>query len=116
MGLLAAIDSYNPVSGMELKTYAPQIKDVDVAKETTQGQIDALVKSDNPLMQRAAAVGKMGAASRGLLNSSLAQEAAMNAVLDKATEIGKADAEIYNNRAIANQGAMNESLQFNAGE
>ena len=110
------LDAYNPTAGMTLQTYQADQRQVDPTKETVQGQVNAIIAADSPLMQRARAQGMMGAASRGLLNSSLAQGAAMTSVLDKATDIGAQDANIYNQRTLANQAANNQSLAFNAGE
>lgn len=115
-GMLSMLQQYNPTANLSQQTYTADERAVDPAKETVRGQVTDMISKDDPLMQRAAARGTMGAASRGLVNSSLAQGAAMTAVLDKATEIGKADADIYNQRTLANMGAQNEQRQFNAGE
>jgi len=53
----------------------------------------AIASKDSPLMQQAERRGKALANQRGLLNTSLAGEAAQNAVLDRATQLATADSQ-----------------------
>jgi hypothetical protein len=68
------------------------------APVTVAGGVDALIAKDSPLMQRAAARGTQIAAQRGVTNSSLAAGTSMSAVLDAATPIATADANLANQR------------------
>jgi len=61
-------------------------------KDTVQGQLDSILKSDSPLMKRAETQGKQFSNQRGLLNSSMAAGSAQGAMIDRATPIAKQDA------------------------
>jgi len=73
--------------------------------QTVQGQLDQILSSDSPLMQRAATQGAQVANSRGLLNSSMAAGAAQGAMIDRATPIASQDAQTYfqNNQSNADR-------------
>lgn len=73
--------------------------------QTAAGQLDDMLASNSPLMQRAAMQGRQYANSRGLLNSSMAAEAAQGAMIDRATPIAQQDASTYfkNNQANADR-------------
>lgn len=73
---------------------------IDYGTQTVQGQLDGLLQKDNPLMQLARSRGMQHANSRGLLNSSLAADAAQTAMMDYALPIAQADAGIYNDYGI----------------
>jgi hypothetical protein len=73
--------------------------------KTVAGLLDTILAKDSPLMQRAATQGKQVANNRGLLNSSMAGEAAQGAMIDRATPIASQDS----------QSALSLS-QFNAGQ
>jgi hypothetical protein len=59
--------------------------------QSVAGHLDSLLRSDSPLMQRAASQGLMAANRRGLLNSTQAVEAAQAAMLDRAIPIASQD-------------------------
>lgn len=63
-----------------------------MAKDTVQGQLDSALKSNSPLMKRAATQGKQYANSRGLLNSSTGAGAAQGAMIDAAMPMAQQDA------------------------
>lgn len=95
--------------------------------ELVSNQIASITASDSPLMQRAAATALRNANQRGLLNSTMANEAALGAVLDRATPIAQSNASAYTNvydrnlannqqTAIFNAGQMQNNNQFNAGQ
>lgn len=97
---------------------------VDPTK-TVQSQVKAIIDDNSPLMQQAATRANQAANSRGLLNSSIAVGAGQSAVLDAATPIANADANIYANANLAdasnkqqmnlaNQNSSNTSNQFNS--
>lgn len=85
-------------------------------EETSADRVTDIISKDSDLMQLAGTRGKQFAASRGLLNSSLAAESAQNAVIEKATPLAMQDAQTSATIKLANQGATNTSNQFNAGE
>jgi len=74
------------------------------SEQTAQGQLANILDSDSPLMQRAATQGAQAANSRGLLNSSMASQAAQGAMIDRAAPIASQDAETYFQNAQANAG------------
>lgn len=63
-------------------------------------RLDAILASDSPLMQRARSQGQMAANRRGLLNSSIAGEAAQAAMIDAALPIASQDADISNQQLM----------------
>lgn len=95
-------------------TAQPMTRTVDPQKETVSGQVDNLIKQDNPIMQRARAGAMQTANSRGLINSTMAAQAGEAAVLDAATPIATADANTYTTAARDNQAAGNTAVQAGA--
>lgn len=84
--------------------------------ELVSNQISNIVGADSPLMQRASSMAMRNANQRGLLNSSMANEAAVGAVLDRATPIAQADAGAYTNVADRNLANNQQTAIFNAGQ
>lgn len=88
-------------------------RSVDAGTETIEGRIRNLLATDangnytNPLIQQAASSAMQQFAGRGLLNSSMANEAAMQAAMSKAIEIAGPDAQTYFAQGRANQDAAN---------
>ena len=100
---------------------------------TVQGQLRTVMDSNSPLMQQARTQGLQVANERGLLNSSIAESAAMDSMYKAALPIAAADATTYaksasenagnatnitNNNtsaatSIANTAANNETSRFN---
>lgn len=70
--------------------------------QTAAGQLDDMLASDSPLMQRAATQGRQSANNRGLLNSSMSAEAAQGAMIDRATPIAQQDAQTNFQNSQAN--------------
>jgi hypothetical protein len=97
-------------------TFAPTTHQVNAPTETAQGQLSSILAKDNPLMQRARTQATQSMAQRGLVNSSMAQGAAVAAMIDRATPIAQQDAGTFNQVASENQNALNQSGQFNAAE
>lgn len=87
----------------------PVIRDVQ-ENELVAGQLDKLLSSENPIMQRARARAAETANERGLINSSFAAQAGEAAVIDAAMPIATADAGTYGRQAMANQGYENQAL------
>ncbi|MEQ8394979.1 hypothetical protein [Thalassobaculum sp.] len=71
--------------------------------KTTSQNIDDIMASDSPLMRRTASQGLMLANRRGLLNSSVAAEAAQAAMLDAAVPIASTDASLANQQYMQGQ-------------
>lgn len=92
---------------------------VNPATETAAGQLNTILANDSPLMQRARAQAMQGMNARGLLNSSMAQEAGVAAMIDRATPIAQQDANTYANRSMqfndqafsAKESALNRAFQ-----
>lgn len=74
--------------------------------ETSQYQLNQMLDPDSPLMQRARSVADMGSNRRGLLRSSMAEEAAMGAMIDRAQPFAQQDSQTYfqNRQAGADRG------------
>lgn len=72
----------------------------DAGSTSVQDRLDAILASDSPLMQRARTTGLQTANRRGLLNSSIAAEAAQNAMIDAALPIASQDADISNQQLM----------------
>lgn len=100
---------------------------VDPATQTVQGQVSNIIVNDSPMMQLAATRASQASNAKGLLNSSMAVGDAQKAVIDTATPIANADANIYNTTESHNMDAINASTaqrdqtqnnmaQFNAGQ
>lgn len=94
--------------------------------QTVQGQLQALLDPNSPLIQQARTHALENANSRGLLNSSIAATGADEAAYAAAIPIATTDAATYNNAAgyNANEGnifqqqnanSINSAGQFNAG-
>lgn len=81
---------------------------------TSEDRIAGILSRGGPLMQQAATAGTQQAASRGLLNSSMAVQAAQGAVIQAATPIGTNDANSLNQMAVQNANTQNQATQFNA--
>jgi len=95
--------------------YAPTTRDIDQQTGTVQGQVNSILATDNPLMQRARTLATQQMAGRGLVNSSMNAGAGVAAMTDKAVQIGSQDANAYNQAASENVAAKNVAGQFNAG-
>ncbi len=95
-------------------TYKPQLsRQIDAANETIEGRIQNLLGVDkngnysNPVVRQAVDRAMQAFAGRGLLNSSMAQQAAYEAAIAKAIEIAGPDAKTYFEQGRANQDASN---------
>jgi hypothetical protein len=103
-----------PPAPMKANTYDPTLQGVQ-SNQTVSGQVNDLLKADNPLMQTARNQANEAANSKGLLNSSMAVQAGEQAVLNSALPIAGADASTYNRVSSENAAAKNTAGQFNAG-
>lgn len=98
----------------EQLAYKPVLnRQVDAANETIEGRIKNLLGVDangnytNQVVRQAAERAMQQFAGRGLLNSSMAQQAAYEAAIAKAIDIAGPDAKTYFEQGRANQDASN---------
>ena len=82
--------------------------------QTVSNQISSLLNTNSPYMQQAATQGKQAAASRGLLNSSMAVGAAHGAAIERALPIAQQDASTFANSAQFNAQNQTDISKFNA--
>ena len=117
-GVEIGVNKPLPVNGQDAQTSAPQggpstNRQVDAGTETIEGRVQNLLATDangnytNPVVQQAVNVTMQQFAGRGLLNSSMAGEAAYQAAVSKAIEIAGPDAQTYFAQGRANQDAAN---------
>lgn len=113
-GLIGSATSNTTTSqGTSSGSTDPYTRGVDPATETIEGRVGSLLKVDangnytNSVVKQAAEAAMASFASRGLLNSSMAQEAAYQAAMSKAIEIAGPDAQTYFAQGRANQDAIN---------
>lgn len=80
---------------------------VDAATETIEGRITGLLSANNPVIQQAGNRAMQQFQQRGLLNSSMAIQAANEAMTAKAIEIAGPDAATYTKTGMLNQTEAN---------
>jgi len=80
-------------------------QEINESTDTVYGQLQKHTSQDNPLLQRVAMKANEKSAERGLTNSSIAIGNAQGAVIDRAGDFAKTDAEIYSRRKDQNQQA-----------
>lgn len=88
-------------------------RQVDAPKETVQGQLQGMLTAGSPVLEAARAKAERAAAARGLQNSSMAAEAGTSALLQQATQIATADANVYGTASRDNQAALNNASTAN---
>lgn len=110
----AKADNPAPAALAPAQTYTAAQTTVDPTK-TTQGLLEAMLAQDSPYLARARNLAMEGMAERGLLSSSLAQGAGVNAAIDAAGNIAAKDADIYSATARENTGYTNRASEFGAG-
>jgi len=93
-----------PLPGVDAVT-----RTVDRPTETVQGQLESILGSGSPLLERAQAGAMQTANSRGLINSTMAAQAGQAALMDTALPIATADANIYGQAAGQNQQYQNQA-------
>jgi len=82
--------------------------------EMSAYHLDQMLGSDSPLMQRARSQAMAGAGGRGLMNSSIAQGAAMGSMIDRASPFALQDATSHGRAATESLAAQNQAEQLNA--
>jgi hypothetical protein len=76
--------------------------------EVVSNRVASLVDTNSPVFRAAAGQAMRVMNARGLANSSMAQEAVMDAVLKVAVPIAMADAQTFSRQRMLNQGTSNE--------
>ncbi len=82
--------------------------------QTVQGQLSKIMSADSPLLQQAKARANIESNNSGLLDSSMAQGAAEQALLSSALPIAQQDASTYNKEMENTQNAKNAAAAFEA--
>lgn len=82
--------------------------------QTTQGIVSQLLRNGSPVMERAKALAMEDMAGRGLTSSSIATEAGMRALTDRAIDIAGRDSGIYAEQALQNQRGQYDAATGNA--
>ena len=90
-------------------TYTAQTnRQVDAKTETIEGRLPGLLASGSPTLQQAQNRVAQQFNARGLLSSRSANQAGQEAVIAKAIEIARPDAETYTKTGMANQSENNQ--------
>ena len=79
-----------------------------VNSELLETRLTNLINKNNPLFKAATTKAMQAMAARGLVNSSIAEEAVMSAILSVAIPIAERDASAYMNQRMQNQAYSNE--------
>ncbi len=106
---------YTPAATPETKTYDPSTYEAtgyvpETVKENMSQAVTRITDEDGVMMQRAAAAGERRAAGRGLINSTMAVQAAQAAVLDQAIPIAQGDIQT----GMFNAQQANDAARFTA--
>jgi S-adenosylmethionine/arginine decarboxylase-like enzyme len=108
-----AVADEGSVSGAGSVGYDPAQLEV-TPEMTVAGQLHDITSGDSPLMALARQQGLLSAGRRGLMNSSIAAQAAQAAVVNAALPIAQQDATTHLRAAEANQQSLNRALEFGA--
>lgn len=87
--------------------YKPDLDSKVTQDELVQYRVQQLLAENSPVLQQAANRALQAFSDRGLLNSSMAQQAALEAMTAKAIEIAETDAATYSKTRFTNQDATN---------
>lgn len=94
--------------------YDATTSEVNQPTDTVAGQLNTLLSSGSPYIERARYSAAETANSRGLLNSSMAAGAGEAAAIDAALPIASQDAGIFNTTRLTNQQYKNRASEFGA--
>lgn len=98
-----------PVSvGGQAMQFQPNTDRQVTQNELVEQRIANMIRSGHPLLEQARQRTLEQFAARGLLNSSIAAQAAQEAVLAQAYQIASQDASTYSRQGLTNQAAQNE--------
>lgn len=93
------------------KLQLPDLEEIvqeGASSEVLENRLKSLINKNNPLFRAASTKALQSMASRGLFNSSIAEEAVMNAILSVAVPIAQRDADAFMQQRLANQNYSNE--------
>lgn len=91
----------SPAQGGTAASYQTPEKYVPGENELMSGRLDEFLDENSPLMQRAAKKGEREAQAKGLLDSSLASQYSMGAVMDQAIPIAQQEAGAFHEAGMA---------------
>jgi len=100
-----------PITGASSSTGLT--RQIDPASETIEGRIQKLLDANNPLIVQAKNRAMQQFSQRGLLDSSMASQAAQEAMTAKAIDIAGPDAKAYQTQGMLNQTESNKSSLMN---
>ena len=93
------------------KLQLPDLEEIvqeGASSEVLENRLKSLINKNNPLFRAASTKALQSMAARGLFNSSIAEEAVMNAILSVAVPIAQRDADAFMQQRLANQNYSNE--------
>lgn len=104
-----------PITESKAFGYDAAVGKVDETTDTVSAQLDRILKTGGPTMDRAGQRGAQAANARGLINSSMGVQAGQAAMIDAALPIASQDASTFSAQRLTNQAADNAARQFTAG-
>jgi len=109
----------SPYAGVDYRGQAKAQQARAHTREAQQNEmsayhLDQMLASDSPLMRRARMQAMAGAGGRGLMNSSIAQGAAMGSMIDRAQPFALQDATAHQRAATESLTAKNQASLTNA--
>lgn len=105
----------NKIQTANMSTFSPETRAINPENETVSGQLDQILKQDNPYVARRRSSADGVSNARGLINSTMGVQAGEAAAIDAALPIAQQNASIYGQASKDNMDATNTALQFNAG-
>lgn len=112
---VADLPPENKIATVGSVGYDASKRTVDPEKETVAGQLNTVLASGSPVLERARTDARQAANARGLINTSMAVGAGEDAAIRSALPIATADANTYSTAARENTAAENTALSTNAG-
>jgi hypothetical protein len=97
-----------------IKTVEPLLSEVVMEgpqSEVVQNRVASMLDTNSPLFQQATGQAMRRLNARGITNSSMAQEEVMNSIMSVVIPIAQADAQIFSQQRLANQGFSNQFRQ-----
>ena len=113
---------YKPTDPVQVPTYTAPTIATQTAQAATRtvgqdelasSQLNKLLQTDSPYLQQAKSKALQMMNERGLVNSSLAESAGVNAAIDAALPIAQSDAGAYTNASRDNMTAQNNAALAN---
>jgi len=111
---MGGVDYAKEIREATIDTSKLQLPDLEeivqegASSEVLENRLKSLINKNNPLFRAASTKALQSMAARGLFNSSIAEEAVMNAILSVAVPIAQRDADAFMQQRLANQNYSNE--------